>query len=82
MDGHRSRPKDLGRQRKSRMPPFPVRAGGSAGWSSDFSDQPPPTRLARTGPDSLLFFYLMLLQDINTKTLVPPDLEFYWQPGP
>jgi len=57
------------------------RAGGSAGWTSDFSDQPPPTRVARTGPDSLLFFYLTLLQDINTKTLVPPDLEFYWQPG-
>ena len=50
-------------------------------WTSDFSHQPPPTRVARAGPDSLLFFYLTLLQDINTKTLVPPDLEHYWQPG-
>ncbi len=60
------------------------RAGGSAGqpgWTSDFSTQPPPTRIARAGLDSLLFFYLTLLQDINTKTLIPPDLTFYWQPG-
>ena len=58
------------------------RVGGRAGpgWTSDFSDQPPPTRIARAGPDALLHFYLTLLQDINTKTLLPPDLEFYWQP--
>ncbi len=60
------------------------RVGGPAcppGWTSDFAGQPPHTRLARSGLDSLLLFYLTLLQDINTKTLVPPDLTFYWQPG-
>jgi len=51
---------------------------GPAGWSSHFATQRTPVRLARMGPDSLLFFYLMLLQDINTKTLLPPDLLFYW----
>ena len=54
---------------------------GPASWSSAFSAQRTPVRLIRMGPDSLLFFYLMLLQDINTKTLVPPDLLFYWPPG-
>jgi len=54
---------------------------GHAGWTSEFSDAPPPTRIALAGPDALLYFYLTLLQDINTKTLLPPDLEFYWQPG-
>ncbi|MBM4034014.1 MAG: hypothetical protein FJ291_19860 [Planctomycetes bacterium] len=52
--------------------------GGPAGWTSEFPGQPPPTRIALAGPDALLFFYLTLLQDINTKTLLPPDLEFYW----
>jgi len=60
---------------------YRVGAGTSSpGWTSDFG-QRPHTRIARTGLDALLFFYLTLLQDINTKTLLPPDLTHYWQPG-
>ena len=47
------------------------------GWSSGYSKNRTPLLCVEAGVNSLLFFYLLLLQDLNTKTLLPPDLIKY-----
>ena len=47
------------------------------GWSWTYTRHRTPFLCVEAGPDSLLFFYLLLLQDLNTKWLLPPDLMKY-----
>jgi hypothetical protein len=47
------------------------------GWSWQYARNRTPFLCVEAGANSLLFFYLMLLQDLNAKTLLPPDLMKY-----
>ena len=50
---------------------------GPAGWCPDATDLPSLLVGIDAGLDSLLYFYLLLLQDLKSKTLKPPDLLSY-----
>ena len=47
------------------------------GWSWRYHNHRTQFACVEAGANSLLFFYLLLLQDLNTKTLLPPDLMKY-----
>ena len=47
------------------------------GWSWQYARNRTPFLCVEAGANSLLFFYLLLLQDLNTKALLPPDLMKY-----
>ena len=52
---------------------------GPSGWDPAQADQPAPLAYVESGEDSLLYFHLMLLQDLKAKTLPLPDLLLYAQ---
>jgi len=52
---------------------------GPAGWTPEASAFRTPLACVEAGGASLLFFTLLLLQDLNAKKLLPPDLLFYSQ---
>jgi len=50
---------------------------GPGGWSPDMADSPTALACVEAGVDSLLYFMLLLQQDLRYKTLAPPDLLAY-----
>ncbi|MBL7223599.1 MAG: hypothetical protein ISS72_07090 [Candidatus Brocadiae bacterium] len=50
---------------------------GPAGWSPDASVSATQLAIVEAGADSLLYFWLLLNQDLRAKTLHPPDLMHY-----
>ena len=52
---------------------------GPAGWDPYAVDEHTPLVCAEAGEDSLFYFYLLLLRDLQAKTLPPLDLAPYAQ---
>ena len=52
---------------------------GPARWPGSDSAGPGPLACVAAGEHSLLVFYLALWQELNARTLLPPDLMFYSQ---
>jgi hypothetical protein len=50
---------------------------GPAGWTPEVAVSRGPLTCVEAGADSLLYFYLLLSQDLNAKALAPPDLLLY-----
>ena len=50
---------------------------GPSGWNPADADYPATLAYVEAGEDSLLYFHLMLLQDLKAKTLPLPDLLLY-----
>jgi len=54
-------------------------SGAPGMWTPEAATSPTPLASVAAGHDSLLLFYLLLLQDLNAKMLRPPDLLHYAQ---